>query len=439
MKKWIIPLLLLLAACSQYSGDKSQPLTSIQMVDRNGFSETVSAKERLSLYQNVDFLTPQPYQKVLRVYKRDHQGKTHAVLTCYHPNGQISQYLDVVDSRAHGFYREWYENGKRKLEARVIEGIADFSPIAQSGWLFEGESQVWDEQGNCIAKIHYSRGSLEGLSQYFYPSGKLQKEIPYHQNEIDGVMTLFTEDGQVMERISHDKGQRDGLAVGFWRDRGTYPNKIPNETSGGSEEKYTEQYEKGALKTGVYLSPEGKKIAEVASGSGKQAYFDETRLLSLVTIERGLPEGLVQLFGENGDLTAEYHIKQGKKNGTEIQFYAKNRDGNILPKLMVTWNEDKIHGVTKTWYENGAVQSQREMSGNKKHGMGFAWYKDGSLMLTEEYENDKLIKGSYFKKGEKEPVSKIDAGKGVASLFDAEGMFLKKISYDRGRPLLENH
>jgi antitoxin component YwqK of YwqJK toxin-antitoxin module len=423
MKKWIIPLLILLAACAHHSGDKSQPLTSIQMVDRNGFSETVSANERLSRYQNVDFLAPQPYQKVLRVYRRDHQGKTHAILTCYHPNGQVSQYLEVVDSRAHGFYREWYENGKKKLEARVIEGIADFSPVAQSGWLFEGESHVWDEEGKCIAKILYSRGALEGVSHYFYPSGKIQKEIPYRQNEVDGVMTLYAEDGNVLERISHTKGERDGLAVGFWKDR---------------KEKYTEHYEKGALKEGVYFSPDGTKIAEVASGAGKQVYFDETRLLSLVTIARGFPDGPVQLFGENGEFTAEYHVKDGKKHGEEIQYYPKNPAGKLLPKLMVTWHDDKIHGVVKTWYENGAVESQREMSANKKHGMGFAWYKDSSLMLTEEYESDKLIKGSYFKRGEKEAASKIEAGKGVATLFDPDGMFVKKINYDRGRPLLEN-
>lgn len=424
MKKWIIPALILLAACSQYSGDKSQPLTSIQMVDRNGFSETVSASERLSRYQNVDFLTPQPYQKVLRVYRRDDQGKTHAILTCYHPNGQVSQYLEVVDSRAHGFYREWYENGTKKLEAKVIEGIADFSPIAQSGWLFEGESLVWDEQGSCIAKIRYSRGALEGLSEYFYSSGKIQKEIPYQQNEVDGVMTFYGEDGNVLERISHTKGQRDGLAVGFWKDR---------------KDKYTEHYEKGALKNGLYFSPEGTKIAEVTSSTGIQAYFDETRLLSLVTIEHGYPDGLVQLFGETGELTAEYHVKDGKKHGEEIQYYPKNPAGKLLPKLLVTWHDDKIHGVVKTWYENGVVQSQREMSGSKKHGMSFAWYKDSSLMLNEEYENDKLIKGSYFKKGEKEAASKIEAGKGIATLFDPDGMFVKKINYDRSRPLLENN
>lgn len=422
-KRFTLSLLLLTACAHHQSEDKSTALTSIQLVDRNGFSETVSAKERLSLYQNVDFLTPQPFQKVMRVFKRDREGKTHSTLTSYHSNGQVSNYLDVTDGRAHGFYREWHPNGQIKVEARVIEGIADFSDVAQGSWLFEGVSQVWDEQGKCLAKIPYAKGVLQGLSLYYYPSGKLQKEVPYRQDEIDGVLTVYAENGRVQERISYTKGLKDGLAVGFWEDQ---------------RERYTETHEKDHLENGVYFAKSGKKVAEVVGGEGKQALFYKEGLAALITIKNGQPDGLVQLFGENEQLLQEYHVKEGKKHGEEIEYYPQLANEKSQPKLMVTWHDDRLHGVVKTWYENGVVQSQKEMSANKKHGMSFAWYKDGSLMLNEEYENDKLVKGSYFKRGEKEAASKIDAGKGVATLFDADGKLIKKISYDKGKPLLDS-
>ena len=93
--------------------------------------------------------------------------------------------------------------------------------------------------------------------------------------------------------------------------------------------------------------------------------------------------------------------------------------------------------MVKTWYEDGAVESQKEMSHNKKQGLSFAWYPDGSLMLMEEYDHDRLMKGSYFKKGDKQVTSQIENGKGVATLFDAGGHFLQKISYESGQPSLD--
>jgi antitoxin component YwqK of YwqJK toxin-antitoxin module len=58
-------------------------------------------------------------------------------------------------------------------------------------------------------------------------------------------------------------------------------------------------------------------------------------------------------------------------------------------------------------------------------------------MLLEEYENDHLIQGYYWKKGDLREVSSIDQGNGTATLYDAEGIFLKKISYKKGEPVDE--
>jgi hypothetical protein len=56
----------------------------------------------------------------------------------------------------------------------------------------------------------------------------------------------------------------------------------------------------------------------------------------------------------------------------------------------------------------------------------------------EEYENDLLMKGTYFKRGEKSPVSKIEAGKGIATLHTGDGIFVRKCPYEKGHPKLDN-
>ncbi len=418
----IFLLLLILASCGQRAtGDKEPTMLSIQLVDRHGFSETISARERLSQYQNVDFLTPQPYQKILRIYGRDSLGKTRSKITSYHSNGQISHFLEIVDGRAHGVYREWHENGHLKLETQVIEGVADISPIAQSSWLFTGTSHVWDDQGHLIAEIPYEKGKLEGPSKYYHVSGTLEKVVPYIQDVTHGVCFHYNESTEVLEQIPFEKGLKQGTALGFWEKDSV---------------KYQETYEKDLLIHGSYFLNNGEKIAGVQAGEGKQALFDEDHLYSLVEIRQGEPVGLIQIFNETGDLVREYSVKEQKKHGEEIEYYPLSKTaGKLVAKLLVTWREDALNGAVKTWYDNGTMESQRELVSNKKQGMSFAWYKDGSLMLSEEYENDKIIKGSYFKKGEKIPVSKIEGGKGLATLFDGDGHFVKKVTYE-GKPLI---
>lgn len=414
---WI--LLILLSACA-YRGnhDQSDTVVSMQLMDRNGFSETISAKDRLSNYEKVDFLTPQPYQKVLRVFGRTESGKSTSKITTYHPNGQLWQYLEVADGRAHGIYQEWHSNGKKKLEAFVIEGTPDLTEMAQMTWLFEDKSYVWDEDGQMVAEISYEKGSLEGKAFYYHPNGQLSKEIPYHKDEIDGSLNVYNDEGFLIEKMEYRNGLKDGESSGFW-ENGT--------------KCYLEVYKKGLLLTASYYDFDGESISEISNGNGNQALFKDRKLYSLVEHQNGLPQGEVSLFDEEGCLVGLYHIKDGKKYGDEWEYYP-SQNPSPKPKLCLHWDDDSIQGVAKTWYENGMLESQREINANKKHGLCFAWFKEGDLMLMEEYEDDILVKGSYFKKWDKKPISKVENGKGVATLYDSEGRFLRKIIYEKGLP-----
>jgi antitoxin component YwqK of YwqJK toxin-antitoxin module len=203
-------IILILTGCASKTAQNSDDLVTIQTLDRNGFSETISAKERLGKYEKTDFLTPQPYQKVVRVYGKSSQGKTNSKVTSYHTNGQPWQYLEVENGRAHGKFLEWHPNGQIKVEATVIEGTPDLSEVAQLTWFFEGLCQVFDEQAHLTAKIFYEKGLLEGTSLYFHPNGTLSKEIPYHKDGIDGLVQIFDDQGNCIEKINHTEGVKDG-------------------------------------------------------------------------------------------------------------------------------------------------------------------------------------------------------------------------------------
>jgi len=419
----VISLALLCSCASRTPSDNSDTIVSMQIIDRNGFTETISNKDRLSNYKSVDFSTPQPYQKVLRVFGRNRSGQSSSKITSYHENGHLSQYLEVIDGRAHGIYREWFPNGHLKIEAHLIEGVADIHEIAQTTWVFEGVCKAWDEQGNLNAEFYYEKGLLHNTAHYFFQNGKLQKLIPYDQGETHGKVQVFDEQENLIEEIPFIHGEKDGPAIAFWS-----PGHLLSQ----------ELYEQGRLINASYHDPHGECIAEIKEGRGQQAQFMDEKLHSLTTFFRGIPEGEVQLFYPNGTLKCTYIIKEGKKQGEEWEYYPSQKEAHPLPKICLHWNEDHIQGQVKTWYSSGQIESQREINGNKKQGTAFAWYKNGDLMLIEEYENDLLLKGSYYKKGDKKAVSRIDAGKGIASLYSNDGIFLKKVNYEKGKPDL-NH
>ncbi|MBS0615233.1 MAG: hypothetical protein JSR58_01615 [Verrucomicrobia bacterium] len=407
MMYYFLALLLLLCGCSHKTDHTPDEIATIQLVDRNGFSETISAKHRLEPFLNVDFSKAQSYQKVTRIYGRSHDGKLKTKINTYHANGQPWQYLEIENGRAHGKYLEWYASGLPRIEALVIEGIAEVSELAMASWLFHEICHVWDEEGNPLAEISYEKGELEGPSLY-YTHGKLTQEIPYHKDGIDGTVKIYDESGALVETLSYKQGLKHGTSEGKY---------------------YKEEYQKDLLLTGTYLDAESQILSEIKDGNGRQAIFEKDVLTSFVQHVAGKPEGKVELLDDKGELKGYYTIKDGKKEGEEWEYYSDKQ-----PRLCVPWKDDAIQGVVRTWYENGVLESQREMAANKKQGLSFAWYKEGDLMLMEEYENDSLVKGSYYKKWEKNPTSRVDNGKGTATIFDNDGHFLHKISYEKGLP-----
>lgn len=430
-KHWLAFLFftLILSACAskQYGTiciEDPPILASINIIDRNGLTETINNPERLEQYSLVNFLQPQPYQKVLRIYSRDYQGNIPAYITSYHPNGYPHKYLEVINSRACGTYKEWYANGILKISAHVIEGTADVVNGAEKTWIFDGCNEAWNEDGILEASISYCKGNLEGISLYYHLNGNVWKSVPYSQNKVHGIVEIFLSDGSLLQTHCYCNGQREGKSIRYWK-----PDQI------AAEEDYCE----GLLCTGRYYNINGDCIAQIDEGNGIRAAFGKDAIVELQEFQCGCLEGVVKQLDRCGRVSCLYHVKNNCKHGEEIYFYEASRlQQNLLPKLSVMWFEGKIQGTVKTWYDNGTQESQREISNNKKSGHSTAWYRDGSLMLIEEYDQDKLVRGEYYSKGEKYPVTTVDDGKGTVSLFNSEGSLIQKIEYKNGKPFIDN-
>lgn len=414
-------LLVVIMGCSKLNHQNPQ-LMSIQLFDRNGFKETITSVDRLKMYQKADFSVSQPYTKVVRIYSRSQEGKTPSRLTTYHKNGEIWQYLEVINGRACGAYREWHANGKLRLELTVIEGLGDLSEDAQMGWIFDGISRVWDDQGCLAAEFNYEKGLIQGTAFYYFPSGKLQQQIPYEKGQIDGDVLFYNQAGHVIGKTTFIQGKEQGIST--FRGDETRPP-------------YTETYQNGFLMEGVYHDFTGKIISRIEKGFGKRALFTEGYLQALEEYRAGILEGEMQVYEKNGNLKSSFEMKNGIKQGQECVYYPMCAGREPQPKLCMSWVNDQVHGITRTWFPDGILESEREMHENQKHGVSSAWYVDGTLRLVEEYSHDELISGTYIKRGDSQPISSVEKGTGIVTLYDSDGLFLKRISYEKGRPILD--
>jgi antitoxin component YwqK of YwqJK toxin-antitoxin module len=397
-----------------------EPLSRVNIIDQSGLSETVTNPERLKELAKRNFLSPQPYRKVMRIYGHDKEGSFRSVITSYYENGQVRQYLECINGRACGLYQEWHSNGQVKLTAHVLAGQADIDEKAFPTWAFDGLCKAWDDQGALSATFSYKRGVMHGPSDTFYSSGERERVTPYDNGVKEGEEITYSKTGSILQLITYHNDARHGPSFGKFED-GT--------------EAWAEEFQDDLLISASYHSPSGELISSVENKEGIRSLFEEGHLVSQEEIHNGRPEGWTTLFENNGVIERTYEVKNGKKNGEEIRYYVENTPPS--PRLSLQWRDGAIHGIIKTWYQNEAIESQREMCQNMRQGVSMAWYPDGSIMLVEEYNEDKLVRGAYHSKGDTTPVSTVEKGNGIATIFDTSGSAIEKIRYTDGKPQVE--
>ncbi len=410
----------LLVGCFTERAAQSEKLARVHLVDRNGLKETVSVQNRLEMYAKNNFLDPQPYRQVVRTYVSHADGKTPSKITTYHENGQVAEYIELINGRAFGAYRAWHPNGVQSVEAFVIEGMGALDDLAKPSWVFDGKSCAWDPKGNLAAEFYYDKGKLVGNALYYYPSGQISSICPYRDGVIEGEEVLYSKTGEVLGKTHYVQGEKEGPA--FFKGDGDVPP-------------YFETYHAGKLIEGEYIDFSGEKIAHIHQGCGVKAIFAEGVLVEKREYRTGIEEGTMRYFAKEGYVVNTVEVKDGLKEGEEWVYYPLENNRGERPKLYLQWHQGAIHGLSRSWYPNGNLESEREFCDNKRHGISSAWYSDGTLRLIETYENDLLKEGSYYSKLGENIVSTVENGAGAATLYDSEGRFLNNVEYDEGRPL----
>ncbi len=251
-------------------------------------------------------------------------------------------------------------------------------------------------------------GELQGISIYYHPNGIVWKRLPHNRDSWTELPNFIWSQAVLLQTVEYVQGVKQGTSKRFWKDC-----KV------AAEEVYCE----GKLTSGRYYDQCETLLAQIDNGTGYRAIFGKESLSELQEYHDGVLKGQIKFYAANGALIKSSHMINNIKHGEEIEYYDSPQGQQPLPKLSIMWAEGIIQGLVKTWYPNGIQESQREMANNCKNGLLTAWYNNGNIMLIEEYDRNKLVKGEYFPMGEKIPVSEINAGRGLATLYDAQGTF----------------
>jgi antitoxin component YwqK of YwqJK toxin-antitoxin module len=414
-----VVLLLLLIASLPVAGRSGQ-LTSLVLEDHHGLHEKVTARDRLTNYQKLNWLTPQPYRKVVRTYARGRDGAVGSFITTYHPTGQLKQYLQIVDGRAQGCFCEWYADGALKIASTLVGGPPEIGEEAAEHYLFDGVTEAFHGDGQLAARLPYSAGQLEGVATYYHPDGSPREVITYEQGVRHGPYRRYGVDGALREERCYVQGLLDGPSVG--RD------------STGSV-LFEEVHERGLLREGCYRHPD----AGVTQGCGKRLVWSEEGTTELIDYRNGQPWGNVEVRDARGRLLRSFHVEGEQKHGPETLYYPPHHfataEADPIPRLQLEWCHDELQGEVRTWYPSGMLESQREMAGNSISGLSMVWYEEGALMLVEEYRDNLLLKGEYFEPGSACPISQVRQGTGTATLFDGQGHVTARVAYLDGLPV----
>lgn len=172
-------------------------------------------------------------------------------------------------------------------------------------------------------------------------------------------------------------------------------------------------YDNGKEVARQILNQQGSVVKESGkpyTGSAKEFYSNGS-LKKEAYFEKGLPQGKVNIYDQNGRLIAVEQYKNGLKNGQTLLYnFVHNvlseekidyKDGLIDGKhqlfglngkliLSEEYKKDKLNGIREMFFENGQIYSREHYKNDKPEGTRQIYYENGQLLYEESYIDGKL-------------------------------------------------
>jgi antitoxin component YwqK of YwqJK toxin-antitoxin module len=235
-----------------------------------------------------------------------------------------------------------HRNGKLKFEAECI-----------NGWI-EGTTKTYDSLGQITHIFNYQGGKLNGICEEYFPNNKLARSIPMSRGKVNGTVKWYYEN----ENLAFEGKMLDG------------------EKSGEH----------------IYYYSSGKKsaILKYSYGIRRHSFWRDSTEMGYRA------HGEFLEFFENGDIKYKATYVNGIPEGRVAAYYSKDK-----LMYMENWENGKIVGETKHYYENGQLQCVGKFNKRgEETGIWREYCSNGTIRLTINFNNGKIIEQHYFNCGD---------------------------------------
>lgn len=89
-----------------------------------------------------------------------------------------------------------------------------------------GKCLFWDESEHAIAELNYFYGIKNGTNKEFYRDGKIKLEEHYSSGVLDSVRRVWSDKGKLLEESFWDNGSN--VSTKYWNENGELLNKAPS-------------------------------------------------------------------------------------------------------------------------------------------------------------------------------------------------------------------
>lgn len=242
---------------------------------------------------------------------------------------------------------------------------------------YNGIERLYEMNDKLVMETDYNKG--RGIHKTYYANGNLQNEMPFLNGKIDGIWKMYYDNGKPLAENTFVNGERNGSQKTFGKDGNISRNEFITATKEPKKE----------------ILPD-KIVGDKQNGLTK-TYYNNGKLKSETMYMNGMINGISKTYNENEQLISEIPFTDNKMNGTSKVYYASGKLKNETPYL-----NNIMNGSVKFFYENGQLQTETKYSNGKIiDGVSHAtYYETGGIASAMKYLNNEVVGNiSFYKNG----------------------------------------
>lgn len=133
------------------------------------------------------------------------------VVRNYHSNGTIEEETVFVNGLRNGVSREYDSSGQIIGGGIYVDDILMESGKTDKQGRYQGDWELFYEDGSVRAKGAYVDGLKHGPWVYYFESGELEQKGSFDMGELDDQWTWYTLEGELRREENYRSGEEDGF------------------------------------------------------------------------------------------------------------------------------------------------------------------------------------------------------------------------------------